>query len=47
MYCLPVYSGSVMATWREDSYTADSDRHMTEGSGNEVFLLYRGSIMVT
>jgi len=37
------YTGYVRGTWREGSYTKDSERHLMEGTGNEAFLLY-GSI---
>jgi hypothetical protein len=30
--------GSVRGTWREGSYTEDSERQVTEGSGNSAFL---------
>jgi len=36
---LYVYRDSVSGTWREVSYTEDSERHVMEGSGNVAFLL--------
>jgi len=36
---LYLYRGSVRGTWREGSYTEDSDRQITEGSGNTAFVL--------
>jgi hypothetical protein len=33
------YRGYVRGTWREGSYTEDSERHVTERSGNEALLL--------
>ena len=42
-----MYSDSVGGTYRKGSYTEDTERHVTEGSGNEVFIFYRSSIMVT
>jgi hypothetical protein len=35
---LCLYRGSVRGTWRESSYTEDSERHVIEGSGNGAFL---------
>lgn len=36
---LPLYRGSVRGTWMKGCYTEDSDRHVTEGSGNGAFHL--------
>jgi len=33
------YTGSVRGTWREGSYTKDSEGHVMEGSGIQEFLL--------
>jgi len=35
---LSLYTGSVRETWREGSYTEDSERHVIEGSGNGAFI---------
>jgi hypothetical protein len=32
------YRGSVRGTWREGSYTEDSERHVLEAYGKEAFL---------
>ena len=40
---LSPYSGFLRGTWREGSYTDDSARHETEGSGTGSLLLW-GSI---
>jgi hypothetical protein len=34
----PSYTGSVRGTWREGSYTKDSESHEVEGSANGAFL---------
>jgi hypothetical protein len=34
----PLYRGPMRGTWREGSYTEDSERHVIEGSGNGAFL---------
>jgi hypothetical protein len=36
-----LYRGSVRGTWREDSHTEDSKRHVIEGSGKGAFLFTR------
>jgi len=36
---LSLYRGAVRGTWRESSYTEDSDRQVMEGSGNRTFVL--------
>ena len=33
-----LYGSSVRGTWRERSFTEDSVKHVTEGSGNGAFL---------
>jgi hypothetical protein len=35
---LSLYRGSMRGTWREDSNTEDSKRHVIEGSGKEAVL---------
>jgi hypothetical protein len=45
-HVVSMYSDFVRGTWREGSYTEDSARRVIEGSGNGVFLFYRGSMMV-
>jgi hypothetical protein len=40
---LSSYSGSVKGTWREGSFTEDSERHVLEGSGKGALLL-QGSV---
>jgi hypothetical protein len=35
--------GSVRGTWREGSYTEDSERHVIEGSGNAA-ILFTGAL---
>jgi hypothetical protein len=42
-----LFRGSNSETLREGSYTEDSERHATEGSGNEALLIYRSSIRAT
>jgi hypothetical protein len=44
---LSLYSGSLRGTWREGSHTADSKRHVIEGSGKGAFIFYRGSVRGT
>jgi hypothetical protein len=41
---LSFYRGSMKGTWREGSYIEDSERHISEGSGNEAFSFYRSTI---
>jgi len=40
---LSLYIGFARKTWREGSYTEDSERHVMEGFGNGPFIS-RGSI---
>jgi hypothetical protein len=44
---ISVYRGSVKVTRIDSYYTADSERHVTGGSGNKAFLFYRGFIAET
>jgi hypothetical protein len=37
---LSPHRSSIRGTWREDSYTENSERYVMDGSGKGAFLLY-------